>query len=245
VVALTLACNKDPVDLEEDGLPDADMRVLFIGNSLTYTNNLPAMVQTIAEAAGHTMVFGMEAAPNVSLEDHWRAGVDRTIISTKADVVVLQQGPSSLPQNQEYLRFWTEKLAPTIREAGGVPALYMVWPEATRTEAFGAVYDSYRDAASAVEGLFMPAGQAWMHAWNQNPELQLYGPDGFHPSYLGSAVAALTIYRVLFSEDVTRLPSRLQPTTSGLPVIELGPDGNLIKQAVEIAIGEAAGGTQP
>ena len=93
--ALTLACNKDPVGVEDDRLPAADMRVLFIGNSLTYTNNLPSMVQTIAEATGYTMVFGIAAAPNVSLEDHWRNGVEGTIRTVEADVVVMQQGPSS------------------------------------------------------------------------------------------------------------------------------------------------------
>jgi lysophospholipase L1-like esterase len=245
VATLTLACNKNPVEAEGERLPDADVRVLFIGNSLTYTNNLPAVVQTIAEAAGHTMVFEMVAAPNFSLEDHWLNGVERTILTVEADVVVMQQGPSSLPQNQEYLKVWTERLASAVRAAGGEPALYMVWPESTRIDAFGAVYESYREAAQAVNGLFMPAGLAWVHAWDQNPELQLYGPDGFHPSHLGSAVAALTIFRVLFSEDVSLLPSRLEPTTSGLPVVDLGPDGDLIKQAVEIAIDGAGGGPAP
>jgi hypothetical protein len=241
---LSVGCKKDPVAVEEGKLPDADVRVLFIGNSLTYTNDLPAMVQTIAEAAGRTMAFGMAAAPNVSLEDHWRAGVERTILSAEADVVVMQQGPSSLPQNQEYLRVWTETLAPTIRTAGGVPALYMVWPEVTRTEAFGAVYQSYLGAATAVDGLFMPAGLAWVHAWNQVPDLQLYGSDGFHPSLLGSAVAALTIYRVLFYEDVSDLPNRMVPATPGLPVVDLGEHADVIRFAVELAIDDTGVGIQ-
>ena len=235
VISAILGCTSHPVQVDEDPLPDAEMRVLFIGNSLTYTNNLPAMVQTIAEAAGHTMVFGVEAAPNLSLEDHWLDGVERTIHAVKADVVIMQQGPSSLPQNQEHLRFWAGRLSEAIRTAGGQPALFMVWPEAYRPGAFSAVYESYLGAAEAVEGLFMPAGLAWVHTWNQDPEIQLYGADGFHPSYLGSAVAALTIFRVLFDEDVSTLPSRLEPVTPGLPVVNLGPNGDLMKQAVEIA----------
>lgn len=236
-----LGCNSDPVDVE-DPLPDADMRVLFIGNSLTYTNRLPEMVQTIAEASGHTLAQGMVAAPNVSLEDHWLSGVERTINSVKADVVVMQQGPSSLPQNQEYLRFWTERMSESIRQAGGVPALYMVWPEATRAYAFDAVYESYLGAATAVNGLFMPAGLAWLYAWQQDPELELYGPDGFHPTPLGSAVAALTIYRILFNEDVTDLPSRMVPQSSGLPVIDLGLNADAVFLAVELAASTVGGG---
>ena len=52
-----------------------------------------------------------------------------------------------------YLRTWTETLAPVIRQAGGTPALLMVWPEATRIDAFDAVYRSYQGAAEAVSGL--------------------------------------------------------------------------------------------
>ena len=141
-----------------------------------------------------------------------------------------------MPENQEYLREWTEIIAPVIRDAGGEPALFMVWPESARTHAFDAVYDSYYGAAEAVNGLFMPAGQAWIHVWDQNPELLLYGPDGFHPSPLGSAVAALTIYRVLFNEDVSDLPSRMVPISPGLPTLDLGEHADAIFLAVESAV---------
>lgn len=238
-ILLGLGCNSDPVDLGEEW-PEAEKRVLFIGNSLTYTNNLPAIVQTIAEAAGHSLSQGAVVAPNVSLEDHWRSGVENTILAVEADVVVMQQGPSSLPENQEYLRVWTEMLAPVIREAGGQPALYMVWPEVTRVAAFDAVYQSYQAAATAVNGLFIPAGQAWRHAWNQDPGLRFYGSDGFHPTQLGSAVAALTIFRIVFNEDVSDLPSRLVPTTPGLPTLDLGENAETIYQAVEMAVANAA-----
>lgn len=240
-VALGLACNGDPVDVEDEG-PEAEKSVLFIGNSLTYTNNLPAIVQAIAEAAGHTLAQGSAVAPNVSLEDHWRSGVENTILAVEADVVVMQQGPSSLPANQEYLRVWTEMLAPVIREAGGRPALYMVWPEASRIDAFDAVYHSYQSAAEAVDGLFIPAGQAWRNAWAQDPTLPFYGSDGFHPSQLGSAVAALTIFRVVFNEDVSDLPSRLVPTTPGLPTVDFGVHARIIYQAVELAVANGSEG---
>jgi len=144
-----------------------------------------------------------------------------------------------LPENQEYLKAWTETLAPVIRDAGGEPALYMVWPEAARTYAFDAVYESYLGAAEAVNGLFMPAGQAWIHVWAQDPEVQLYGPDEVHPSQLGSAVAALTIYRVLFNDDVSDLPSRMVPHSAGLPILDLGEYADMILLAVEMAVASA------
>jgi hypothetical protein len=202
---------------------DGELRVLFIGNSLTYTNDVPALVATVAEAAGHSIGYGSITQPNFSLEDHWVAGVAEAIRNARADVVVLQQGPSSLPENQAHLREWSERLSGPIREAGGRPALYMVWPSQDRLAFFDAVRDSYLAAATAVDGLFMPAGEAWRTAWAVDPTLQLYGPDGFHPSRLGSIIAALTIYAVLFDAQVADLPTELVPTSSELETIRLDP----------------------
>lgn len=220
---------------------EADVRVLFLGNSLTYSNDLPAMVATIAEAAGHTFAYATLARPNFSLEDHWNADGRAAVRSAAADFVIMQQGPSSLPENQEYLRTWTERFAPLIREAGGEPALYMVWPDVSRRFAFGDVRDSYRNAASAVQGRFMPAGEAWRLLWEADADAPLYSGDGFHPSRLGSEVAALAIFRVLFEEPVTGLPARMVPTSPGLPVIDLGDRATAVFEAVELAVAGTSG----
>lgn len=234
LIAATAVCATTPTTIE-DPIPEADVRVLFLGNSLTYTNDLPSLVQTIAEAAGHTFAHGTVARPNYSLADHWAAGGADAVRAAEADVVIMQQGPSSLPENQEHLRSWTEQFAPVIEEAGGRPALYMVWPDDTRIPAFDDVRDAYEGAADAVGGLFIPAGDAWRAAWDAGLTTPLYGPDGFHPSGLGSAIAALTIVRALFDEPLTGLPARIEPTAPGLPVIDLGDDAALILGAVEAA----------
>src|SRR5204862_8244869 len=70
-------------------------RVLFIGNSLTEANGLPAMVETLSRQGGGTpisaasVVFG-----GFSLEDHWNQGTaQRRIAEGGWSIVVLQQGP--------------------------------------------------------------------------------------------------------------------------------------------------------
>jgi hypothetical protein len=193
--------------------PDAAAarRVLFIGNSLTASNDLPALVREIARADGRELDYDQLLAPGVSLEDHWNAGAAEVIADVGAEVVILQQGPSSLPESQDHLRTWAERFAVPIREAGGTPALLMVWPEDSRREAFDAVSESYRSAAAAVDGLFIPAGDAWRAAWERDPDLALYGGDGFHPSPLGSLMAALTVYAVVFDADVGALPASAAP----------------------------------
>lgn len=189
--------------------PTADLTVLFIGNSLTASNDLPAMTRAAAAAAGRTISYAVSVVPGFSLEEHWSAGAADLIGALRADVVVLQQGPSSLPESQQHLRQWATQLAVPIREAGGRPALLMVWPDASRLFAFDDVYASYRGAADAVDGIFIPAGDAWRAVWRRDPDAALYDADDFHPSRLGSLVAALTVYAVLFDADVRTLPNSI------------------------------------
>ena len=61
-------------------------------------------------------------------------------------------------------------------------------------------------AAEAVNGLFLPAGEGWRAAWAADPQLMLYGPDGYHPSELGTYEAALVIYEGITGVDARTLP---------------------------------------
>ena len=188
----------------------AALRVLFVGNSLTYTNDLPGMVAAFAEASTIAFEYETIAFPNFSLEDHWYQGDARSALSSERwDFVVLQQGPSSLPENQELLRVWTERFAEEGRLHGTEPALYMVWPDASRTSFFPAVIEAYSSAASAVDGFLLPAGAAWLAAWEHNANLNLYGQDDFHPSEMGSYLAALVVFGGLFDVEPTGLPATI------------------------------------
>lgn len=204
-------------DVRRPEIGDADVRVLFVGNSLTYVNDLPGMVQALADAQGRSFAHGTVAYPNFNLEDHWLWGIGEIIAVEAPDVVVMQQGPSSLPENQVHLRSWTEQLAPVIRQAGGEPALLMVWPSVDRLFAFDAVRDSYAGAASAVNGIFIPAGEAWRAAWRLDPELPLFSSDGFHPSLQGSFVAALTTYARLLAVQPDNLDCVAPPSLTLAP----------------------------
>ncbi len=173
----------------------APVRVLFVGNSLTSTNDLPAILAALAHAAGREVETGSVVHPGFSLEDHWNQGDARkALLSGRWDVVVLQQGPSALPESQRHLKQWAARFAALARAAEARPALLMVWPESYRRSALGHVIASYRNAAGAAGADLLPAGDAWRRAWACDRRLPLYGPDGFHPSRLGTHLAALVVY---------------------------------------------------
>jgi hypothetical protein len=181
--------------------PVAPLRVLFVGNSLTYTNDLPGMVAALGNGAVET---GMIAVPNAGLEDHWRdAAVQRELASGRWDVVVMQQGPSSLRESRAELMRWSVRLADAVRGTGGRPALLMVWPPEDRRQYLGTVIESYQAAARACSCELLPAGVAWREAWKRDRSVRLYGRDGFHPGVGGSYLAALVVWGLLTGSSVS------------------------------------------
>ena len=214
---LTMACG---IGSTGPQLGEADLRILFVGNSLTYSNDLPGLVETIAEAAGKSVETAMIAHPNYSLEDHWNSGIANDIRRMKPDLVVMQQGPSSLPENQEYLRQWAVIVSEVIKDEGGTPALMMVWPELARVHAYDAVRDAYNNAAIAVDGDFIPSGEAF-RAVLAIPGMIPYAPDLFHPSHLGSVTAAAMVVRVYFPGSMEGLGASIIPTDSDNPRVNL------------------------
>ncbi len=189
--------------------PRATYRVLFIGNSLTYFNDLPGTLAQLAGSGNITIHVASVARPNLALIDHvdGRSNALEIIAQGGWNYVVLQQGPSALPLSRDTLVLATRELAAKIRAVGARSALLMVWPESSRFAVFDDVRESYRTAAADVDGLFLPAGEAWRTAWAADPQLSLYGPDGYHPSELGTYLTALVIYEGITGKDARTLPS--------------------------------------
>jgi hypothetical protein len=177
------------------------LRVLFIGNSLTYANDLPAIITALAKATRQRpLVYKTLVFPDFSLEDHWNRGDARKEIAKGGwDVVVLQQGPSALPESRVLLREYVRKFGEEIRRAGAKPAIYMVWPSADRQLDFDRMIESHKLAAADVDGILLPVGAAWRAAFKRDHEIALYGSDGFHPSALGSFLAAWIIFEKLYN----------------------------------------------
>lgn len=185
----------------------APTRILFVGNSLTYQNDLPGMVCTLARAAGRPVVCESVAKPDVSLEDHWHSGEARkTIAGGRWDIVVLQQGPSALPESRRLLIEYTKRFDAEIKKAGARTALYMVWPSQSRRGDAEGVSQSYRAAAKAVDAVLLPVGDAWREAWAIDRTLPLYAADNFHPSGSGTYLGALVAYRHLLGASAPATP---------------------------------------
>lgn len=212
--------------------PDAQkrLRVLFVGNSLTYSNDLPSVVEAFAKASTQR-VFACKtiAFPDFSLEDHWnKKDASKAIRKGEWDFVVLQQGPSASQEGRALLREYGRRFAEEIRQIGGRPAFFSVWPSASRMQDFKGVTESYTRAAEDVDGLVFPVGEAWLIAWRINPSIGLYSRDGFHPSTAGSYLAGLVIYEQLYKRSPVGLPFKLRLGSGA--TLEIPADQSVVLQ---------------
>ena len=215
--------------------------ILFVGNSLTYFNDLPYIVEALADSVpgltpAQRLSPAMVAFPDFALEDHWAdATAVRAIAQGKWSIVVLQQGSSALEESRVNLRQWTKKFDERIRAVGARTAMYAVWPFASRQFDFDRVNESYTLAATDVNGMLFPVGEAWRAAWRRDPNLELDGPDGLHPSVRGSYVAGLVIASMVLDRSPVGMPAKLSVRTGAVITIPAA-EAALLQEAAAEAI---------
>ncbi len=212
VAASAAACSLTTAPGSTMSYGNGTRRILFVGNSLTAANTMPTMVVALAESAKVSPLPAIDVnwLPDFALIDHWKLGrVQGMITNGHYNVVVLQQGPSSVAINRDSLRLVAALFAPLIRAGGGTPALFAVWPTSDRQVDFDRATESYSLAAHDVGGFMLPGGEVWRQAWQRDPTLQFYS-DGLHPSALGSYAVALSIFGMLYGRSTVGLPARIR-----------------------------------
>jgi len=189
------------------------LRVLFIGNSLTYVNDLPAALASMASATGRELDHDGVLVGGASLEKHWAEGKAAAKIQEgKWDYVVLQGHSSEAIKNREALFRHGHLFDAEIKKAGAKTALYMTWNLENDTKSYPLISGAYTDLAKELGALLVPAGTAW-HMASENtatPAPLLYSPDHKHPAPAGTYLAACVFYRVLFQAPSAGLPAKLE-----------------------------------
>ncbi len=218
-----------------NGPPFDGRQILFIGNSLTYSNDLPGMLGAMIDSAGaeSTLIQSL-ALPDYGLADHWATGASAAIASRAWDIVVLQQGPSATEGRPSLLEF-SRRFDVEVAAVGGRTAMYMVWPSLHRFFDFDGVSDSYRMAAEQVDGLLYPAGEAWRAAWRIDSTVALYDRDGFHPSVLGTYAAALVMFEQITGLSPLEAPRSLRTELDGITIEVPDSTANLLQIAAGTA----------
>jgi hypothetical protein len=237
LLALSLALPlRSQAAAQESSATTNTIRILFIGNSYTYFNNLPAILNGLATAAAapKRLITDRVTMGGATLKKHWEdQKALEAIRRSRWDYVVLQEqstlGPSpminGIPQINdpktfyEYARLFDHE----IRKAGARTIFYMTWARQNAPDSQPTLAVAYQSIAHELNAILVPAGLAWQHALKEKPEFELHVADKSHPSPRGSYLAACVFYAVLFEKSPEGLPGLIRGIsldTSGKAVAE-------------------------
>lgn len=197
---------------------------LFIGNSYTYYNDMPKLVNSIANSVQDTLITSQSTIGGYFLDQHFTNVDTRALLSSKVyDFVVLQEQsvrPALDSATTAYKFFqYSQKLDSVAKvfSPNSQTIYYMTWGrkygDATNcpTNPNVCTYEKmdsmlrvrYRMAQAETGSLISPIGAVRNYLIKNFPEIELYDPDNSHPSAAGSFVSAMTFYTTIFQKDPT------------------------------------------
>jgi len=203
-------------------------RVLFIGNSYTYVQNMPEILRQMAVAKGHKLEIEMEVSGGKNFRFHWENGRAAEKIRTgNFDIVVLQDQSFEPVMDPESMMEYGKLLAAEADRAGAQKILYLTmayrdkvkWMQGDSDEAkrgaallpqmLDRLTLSYSRLARLTESKVAPVGIAWKKAYETIPGIKLHRADNSHPSAVGAYLTALVFYSTIFDEPPVDMPGSI------------------------------------
>lgn len=189
-------------------------RVLFIGNSYTYANDLPGTFVHLAQAGGHPVATDSVAEGGATLADANTSDATATKLAAANWGFVVLQEQSEIPsvewsrQNEMYPA--ARALVPRIKAIGATPVFFMTWAHEGGWPENGLpdyltmqrqIDTGYVTIAQQLGVLAAPVGFAWSQVHRADPALALWVDDGSHPTAAGTYLAACVFYATIFRQS--------------------------------------------
>ena len=187
------------------------LRVLFVGNSLTYYHDMPEMVGRLAAAdpGPEPLIVVSYTRGAARLSDFaGDGGLRRLLEEVRWDDVVLQEQskiPSLPPAERAQLMDPAARVLDSRITAAGARTLLFMTAGYEHGSGGGdsyqamqlRLYQGYLAVGSELGAGVVPVGVAWEQAHLRQPDLGLWSWDGTHPSTAGSYLDACMFYAAL------------------------------------------------
>ena len=223
----------------------APLRILWIGNSYTYVNDLPRTLTMLALAAGEPRVPAITAVLKGGqfLRGHTARKELARVIAEGWDYVVLQDQSLAPIEQPDTVLTYGLRLGTLAKQGGAKVLLYVTWPRRDTPQTMGAITATYTRLADSLGATLVPVGPAWMAMRQEAPKAELYIDDGSHPSPIGTYIAASVFYGVLNGKSAGGLPpqafsvrgNRYLPDTLPMAVAPLTLPADLVAAAQRAA----------
>jgi hypothetical protein len=192
--------------------------VLFIGNSYIYTNDLPAVFKNIANSKGDIATVDSKTNGGFTFQSHVNDPITFQKIHAKPWDYVVLQGQSqepSFPYNQvnsSTLPYAVQLADSVYANAPCSQAMYfMTWGRQMGDQQWDSINtfnkmnlrlrNAYLRIADSANASVSPSGPAWKYVIDNHPTINLFSPDGSHPSYAGTYLSACVFYGSVFQKS--------------------------------------------
>lgn len=186
--------------------PRTTLRILFIGNSHTFVNDIPGVVAALGAKIGCRVTAKSVVAGGQTLEGHWNGPEARDLIESRWwDFVVLQeQSTRPVIDPDAYRRFATQFC--DLARPDAVPILYLCWAREDAADTQDALTEQAIEVHKETKDVEVcPVGEAWRKVRVEHPEISLF-TDGNHASAAGSYLTACVFHAVLHRASPVGLP---------------------------------------
>jgi hypothetical protein len=188
------------------------LKVLFIGNSHTYFNDMPHLFAKMCSAlTGEQTDVTMLAYSNRRLDWHCEEyfSVRFALLYGQYDYCVIQQFGHPVPSIGE-TEPPLEKLVRFCERVGTKPVLYMTWAKRDESEKAELISGIYRTLAERHHTLLAPFAESFEALRTDHPEIDLYWFDGSHASPYGDYLIAATFAALLTERvDLSAIPDTI------------------------------------
>ncbi|MEI6311272.1 MAG: T9SS type A sorting domain-containing protein [Bacteroidota bacterium] len=189
--------------------------VLYLGNSLTYVNDVPSLVNQIAISKGDTIIWDQNTPGGHQLAQHAANPTSLSKISAyKWDIVVIQaqSQQTAFPDGQLELevyppcKFLVDSIHrnnPCTRVMYYMPAGWKYgdnmncagFPDICTYEGqFARIRQTHLNMIDSTDASIIPSGVSYRVSRLQDSTLDLWSSDNVHPSMAGSYLTALNMY---------------------------------------------------
>ncbi len=185
-----------------------ELKILFIGNSYTYGNDLPELLAQLLTGKGMKVQYESVTVGGATLEKHWLDGKAKEAIHKQQwDYVVLQEQSTRPFSNRDAFFQYAKLFSEEIKASKARPLFYMTWAAKASPDEQPKLAEPYRAIAKETGSLVAPVGEAWKQAVLVG--MDLYVADGRHPNLLGSYLAGCVMYQTLTGKSALELPRQL------------------------------------
>ncbi len=171
------------------------LRVLFVGNSYVYYNNLAQLITVLTDSMDTKLICTKSTLGGGTLGDHWnsRKGLrTRELLDTgNYDIVVLQDNSMWPIEHADSVLYYGNLFCDAIKKKGERIYIYNTWARKKTPETQEQINTTYSKLAQQCQAVLVPVGNSWQLMKKKNHEVELFHTDGSHPSYLGSFLTAL------------------------------------------------------